>query len=418
MKKLIEFHVFQFKHCLKLSKFFTLMTLTACIFIVHTLALRGNNELWIAITMRFYHIPILYTAIFLGFIMSIGVSTILASVHLFVMLIQENHVHTVMLEHLVETPFLVILGVAVGFLRDFILFEINKKNEIVDLFGKYISPQLVNDLINKKIKTEGEEKEVTILFCDIKDFTKLAERLKPTDLIFLLNTFFSEMVSIILQNNGFLDKFIGDAIMVVFGIPESKPHDKQTAVLVAIQMLKKLRQLNEKEYFGDERLEITIGIHSGRVVAGNVGSSERREYTIVGDNVNLASRVQNLNKFYHSNFLISDSVYQGIIEQQDFKVREIDSVRVKGKQIPCVLFEVYSHLSQDEINKKELNLLNFMNGLLFYKSGDFQQAKILFEQALKQNLEDILCKLYLERIKDLLENEIEGWDGIYDFKNK
>ena len=388
MKKLIEFHVFQFKHCLKLSKIFTLITLTTCIFIVHTLALRGNNELWIAITMRFYHIPILYTAIFLGFIMSIGVSTILASVHLFVMLIQENHVHTVMLEHLVETPFLVILGVAVGFLRDFILFEINKKNEIVDLFGKYISPQLVNDLINKKIKTEGEE----------KDFTKLAERLKPTDLIFLLNTFFSEMVDIILQNKGFLDKFIGDAIMVVFGIPESKSHDKQTAVHVAIQMLKKLRQLNEKKSFGDEKLEITIGIHSGRVVAGNVGSSERREYTIVGDNVNLASRVQNLNKFYHSNFLISDSVYQGIIEQQDFKVREIDSVRVKGKQIPCVLFEVYSHL--------------------FYKSGDFQQAKILFEQALKQNPEDILCTLYLERIKDLLENKIEGWDGIYDFKNK
>lgn len=99
-------------------------------------------------------------------------------------------------------------------------------------------------------------------------------------------------------------------------------------------------------------------------------------------------------------------------------MREIDSVRVKGKQIPCVLFEVYSHLSQDEINKKELNLLNFMNGLLFYKSGDFQQAKILFEQALKQNPEDILCTLYLERIKDLLENKIEGWDGIYDFKNK
>ena len=106
-----------------------------------------------------------------------------------------------------------------------------------------------NDLINKKIKTEGEEKEVTILFCDIKDFTKLAERLKPTDLIFLLNTFFSEMVDIILQNKGFLDKFIGDAIMVVFGIPESKSHDKQTAVHVAIQMLKKLRQLNEKKKF-------------------------------------------------------------------------------------------------------------------------------------------------------------------------
>ena len=329
----------------------------------------------------------------------------------------EHHVHTVMLEHLVETPFLVILGVAAGFLRDFLLFEKNKKNEIVELFGKYVSPQVVDDIINKKIKTEGEEKEVTILFCDIKNFTKLAERLNPTDLILLLNKFFIEMVEIILRNDGFLDKFIGDAMMVVFGILEAKSKDREIAVKVAVEMLKRLKQLNDENYFGNEKLEITIGIHSGKVVAGNVGSTERKEYTIIGDNVNLASRIQSLNKYYDSSLLITDSVHQGI-KEQDFKLREIDSVRVKGKVVPCVIFEIYSHLADEEIINREENLITFMNGLMFYKSGDFEQAMIFFDKAYMQNPKDFLCKLYLERIKNLIGREVKDWDGIYEFKSK
>ncbi len=154
------------------------------------------------------------------------------------------------------------------------------------------------------------------------------------------------MVEIILRNDGFLDKFIGDAMMVVFGIPEAKSKDKETAVKIAVEMLKRLKQLNYEDYFGNEILEITIGIHSGKVVAGNVGSTERKEYTIIGDNVNLASRIQSLNKYYESCLLITDSVYQGI-KEQDFKLREIDSVRVKGKVLPCVIFEDYSHLTEE-----------------------------------------------------------------------
>ncbi|EMY70599.1 adenylate/guanylate cyclase domain-containing protein [Leptospira vanthielii] len=417
MNKLIEFHLFELKQNITLSKFFTIAVLIALIFIMHTLSLAENNELWTAISMRLYYIPILYAVIFLGFITSTGVSIIAAIAHLFTMFSSEHHVHTVMLEHLVETPFLVVLGLTAGFLRDFLLFEKNKKNEIVDLFGKYVSPQVVDDIINKKIKTEGEEKEVTILFCDIKNFTKLAERLNPIDLILLLNKFFIEMVEIILRNDGFLDKFIGDAMMVVFGIPEAKSKDRELAVKVAVEMLKRLKQLNDESYFGNEILEITIGIHSGKVVAGNVGSTERKVYTIIGDNVNLASRIQSLNKYYNSCLLITDSVYQGI-KEQDFKLREIDSVRVKGKALPCVIFEVYSELDAEEIKNKEKNLINFMNALMYYKSGDFQQAKIFFDDAYKQSPNDFLCKLYLERIKNLSESEVKDWDGIYDFKSK
>lgn len=417
MKKLIEFHLFELKQNLTVSKFFTIAVLIVFIFSIHFLSLNSNNELWTAISMRLYYIPILYAVIFLGFITSTGVSIIVAIAHLFTMLSSEHHVHTVMLEHLVETPFLVVLGLTAGFLRDFLLFEKNKKNEIVELFGKYVSPQVVDDIINKKIKTEGEEKEVTILFCDIKNFTKLAERLQPTELVSFLNKFFVEMVEIILRNNGFLDKFIGDAMMVVFGIPESKSNDREIALSVAVEMLKKLKHLNNEQYFGNEKLEITIGIHSGKVVAGNVGSTERKEYTVIGDNVNLASRVQSLNKFYSSNLLITDSVYQGV-KEKDFKLREIDSVRVKGKSMPCVIFEVYSELDAEEIKSKEKNLISFMNALMYYKSGDFQQAKIFFDDAYKQSPNDFLCKLYLERIKNLSENEVKDWDGIYDFKSK
>jgi adenylate cyclase len=417
MKKLIEFHRTEFKQNLTILKTFIIIASVISVFLTHLLCISENNELLVAISMRLYYIPILYAVIFLGFFISIGVSIIAAITHLFTMFSSEHHVHTVVLEHLVETPFLVILGVTAGFLRDFLLFEKNKKNEIVELFGKYVSPQVVEDIINKKIKTEGEEKEVTILFCDIRNFTKLAERLNPTDLILLLNKFFIEMVEIILRNDGFLDKFIGDAMMVVFGIPEAKSKDREIAVTVAVEMLKRLKQLNDENYFGNEKLEITIGIHSGKVVAGNVGSTERKEYTIIGDNVNLASRIQSLNKYYDSSLLITDSVYQGI-KEKDFKLREIDSVRVKGKVLPCVIFEVYSELDAEEIKSKEKNLISFMNALMYYKSGDFHQAKIFFDEAYKQSPNDFLCKLYLERIKNLSENEVKDWDGIYDFKSK
>jgi adenylate cyclase len=135
MKKLIEFHLFELKQNLSISKFFIIAALIAFIFIMHTLSLDGNNELSAAISMRLYYIPILYAVIFLGFITSTGVSIIVAIAHLYTMFSSEHHVHTVMLEHLVETPFLVVLGLTAGFLRDFLLFEKNKKNEIVDLFG-------------------------------------------------------------------------------------------------------------------------------------------------------------------------------------------------------------------------------------------------------------------------------------------
>jgi adenylate cyclase len=415
MKNLIEFQLQEFRRNFTISRALIIISLITFAFMIHFLSTRGNNEFWIAISMRLYYSPIIYTAIFAGFYISILVSIIVALAHLFTMLSLEHHVHTIMLEHLVETPFLVLLGVSAGFLRDFLLFEKNKKNEIVELFGKYVSPQVVDDIINKKIKTEGEEKEVTILFCDIKNFTKLAERLNPTDLILLLNKFFIEMVEIILHNNGFLDKFIGDAMMVIFGIPEAKFNDKEIAVAVAVEMLKRLKRLNDENYFGNEKIELTIGIHSGKVVAGNVGSTERKEYTVIGDNVNLASRVQSLNKFYESSLLITDNVYQGVKEKY-FELKEIDSVRVKGKLMPCVIFEVYSHLGGDEIKNKEKNLPEFMNGLMYYKSGDFIQANLFFEEAFKLNPNDILCKIYLERIKNLSEIEIKNWDGVYDFK--
>jgi len=417
MKELIEFHFTELKQNLSFSKFSIIASLIISIFILHTLSIKGNNEIWTAISMRLYYFPILYAVIFFGFIASAGVSFLVASAHLFTMISAKNHFHTVMLEHFVETPFLVILGLSAGYFRDVLIFEKNKKNVILDLFGKYVSPQIVDDIINKNINTEGEEKEVVILFCDIKDFTKLAERLKPTDLIFLLNRFFVEMIDIILRNNGYLDKFIGDALMVVFGIPESKSEDNETAVKIAVEMIKRLKQLNGENYFGNEKLEITIGIHFGKVVAGNVGSSERKEYTIIGDNVNLAARIQGLNKFYNSSLLITDTVYQRI-KKKCSDIREIDSVRVKGKTNSCKIYEVYSHLGIEEIISKENNRTCFLDGLAHFRSGNFPQAKMFFEDAYFQNPNDYVCKLYLDRIEILKNGNVDDWDGIYDFKVK
>lgn len=136
MKNLIEFQLQEFRRNFTISRALIIISLITFAFMIHFLSTRGNNEFWIAISMRLYYSPIIYTAIFAGFYISILVSIIVALAHLFTMLSLEHHVHTIMLEHLVETPFLVLLGVSAGFLRDFLLFEKNKKNEIVELFGK------------------------------------------------------------------------------------------------------------------------------------------------------------------------------------------------------------------------------------------------------------------------------------------
>lgn len=204
---------------------------------------------------------------------------------------------------------------------------------------RYLSPTVVNDIINKKedIVLGGEKIECSVLFTDICGFTSLSEQLEPEEIVKMLNEYFTEMTKIIFANQGTIDKFIGDAIMAIFGAPVFTPQSAQNAVKAGIDMLAKLRELQKKwEAEGSPSFKIRVGINTGVVVAGNLGSIERMDYTVIGDNVNLASRLES--NAQPMTVLISDSTYAKI--QKIAVAKEMEPIKVKGKVKPVQTYEV------------------------------------------------------------------------------
>jgi adenylate cyclase len=226
------------------------------------------------------------------------------------------------------------------------------------------------------------------------------------------------MVAIILRNGGFLDKFIGDAIMAVFGIPFNEEKHPEIAVKVAVEMQSKLKELNDSKSFGEFQLSMTVGIHTGNIIAGNLGSKERMDYTVIGDTVNLASRIQSLNKTYFSDILISDSTHKSLLNYKNICVREIDTVKVKGRNKPCILYEVIHISNINSYNHKIKTLEIFSSAIILYKSGDFIASKNLFLTLIDNDSNDPLPGIYLERIENLLKNPPFNWSGIYEHLNK
>ena len=238
--------------------------------------------------------------------------------------------------------------------------EIKRKDEIGDLtdafndmakglqerefirqtFQKFVHKDVVNELLSNPdmVKVGGERKKATIIFTDIRGFTPLSESLKPEDLIGLVNGYFKELLPIIDRNGGVLDKFIGDAMMIVFGAPIEKDDDAIRAVRTGLEMQQKLNEMKkEKEKEGRKTIVMGIGINTGYVVAGNVGSQDRMEYTVLGDVVNVAARIEGQSRT--GEVMISEETYN---EVKDFiKVSgEVDQVSLKGKSEPMNIYTV------------------------------------------------------------------------------
>ncbi|MBW2276482.1 MAG: adenylate/guanylate cyclase domain-containing protein, partial [Deltaproteobacteria bacterium] len=194
--------------------------------------------------------------------------------------------------------------------------------------ARYFSPsifELIED--REELSYSGE---ASVLFSDIRDFTTRSERLTPAEVVEMLNEYFEEMVEAIFEHDGTLDKFIGDAVLAVFGAPIPSEHNARNAVLAAQQMLTRLAALNEKRTArGRQPIEIGIGIHTGKVMGGNIGSKKRMEYTVIGDTVNVASRLESISKNYPENIIISDDTYRMVAELVE--VAGADEVRLKGK---------------------------------------------------------------------------------------
>ncbi len=299
--------------------------------------------------------------------------------------------------------------VIVAFLR--FLAEERERKRIRAVFQNYVAPDVVNTMLQhpEKLKLGGEKRDMTVLFSDIRGFTTLSEQMEPEVLVNLLHSYLNPMTEIVFKHKGTMDKYIGDAIMALYGAPLPLPEHAACACETALEMQATLSRLREGwRAQGLPELHIGIGINSGPMTVGNMGSERLFDYTVIGDNVNLASRLEGLNKYYGTGILISGATQQ--LLPPTFILREVDRVRVKGKKTPVSLFELRG---QGQPQGPEAELLHtFAAGLSAFRQQQWQEAEKLFTLCLQLAPDDGPAKLLLQRTKDLAANPPPpDWDG-------
>lgn len=244
-----------------------------------------------------------------------------------------------------------------------------ERDKVKNMFSKFHGSSVTDDLLKGDLQLGGSKKVVTVFFSDVRDFTKFSEGHTPEEVVEMLNEYFQIMVRIINEHGGVVDKFIGDAIMAVWGAPNATDRDTQNAVKAAIEMRKALAVLNEKRAArGHVPIKIGIGLHRGEAISGTIGSSERMEYTVIGDTVNQASRIESSTKAFGTDLLISDSLANFV--QEEFIVEEAGRVEVKGKSEPLILFKVRGYY--DEQKNPILVRTEFSD----YEAGDADKVKM------------------------------------------
>jgi adenylate cyclase len=224
--------------------------------------------------------------------------------------------------------------------------EEREKRKIKSTMGHYINRQLLEKILADPglLKLGGERKNLSVLFSDIRGFTTISESMKPEEVVPLLNEYLSRMVEVVFRHDGTLDKFIGDAVMAFWGAPVPDEQHPRKAVLCAIEMIEELKALQEKwRREGRPVIEIGIGINTGEMVVGNMGSNQKMEYTVIGDNVNLGSRLEGLNKEYHTRIIVSQATYEAV--QDMVEARHLGSVKVKGKTKEVTIYEILGRVS-------------------------------------------------------------------------
>ena len=205
------------------------------------------------------------------------------------------------------------------------------------MFGQHVSPAVVDQLLNQDVELAGEIREVCVMFLDIQGFTTFAENRRPEEVVEYLNGLFSVMIDVINRHNGIVNKFLGDGFMAIFGAPISDDSACRNAVAAALEMVERVQAMSASGEIPST--VIRLGLHAGEAVTGNVGSSERKEYTIIGDVVNLASRLEQLNKQFGSRLLISDTVLEHLDGQRE-RATALGEVQVKGRERPVQVYRL------------------------------------------------------------------------------
>jgi len=282
-------------------------------------------------------------------------------------------------------------------------------------FKKYVPSDLVRDLIElgRDANLGGEKKNLTIFFSDIANFTSISERLEPEKLVGFLGEYLTVVNDALSQNQATVDKYIGDSVMAFWGAPRHVENPAIKSCHAALECQRKIRELSQKwklEGF-DFEFKTRIGIHTGDVIVGNIGSETRMNYTIIGDNVNLASRIESANKFYGTSILVSETTHQQA--KKRFVMRIIDFTVLNGKSTPIRLYELVGY--KGEVNKNQLYQIElYEKAFQFYTDKKFPIAILLLNRLLKKNPLDYAAYLLLERCEKYQRHApSEGWQGEY-----
>jgi len=311
----------------------------------------------------------------------------------------------------------IILGFGAVMLERRITAE-RQKREIRSAFSRYVTESVVASILAdpSKLKLGGERRKMSVLFSDIRGFTTISEGLKPEKLVEIMNKYLTRMTDEVFKHEGVLDKYIGDAVMAFWNAPFDQTDHAKRAVETALDMLSALKEMNETKVFGDLELKIGVGVNTGDMVVGNMGSEERFDYTVIGDSVNLGSRLESLTKEYGVCLLITEATRLEL--NSGYLVRAIDLVAVKGKKEPVKIFEVMKR-SKNASQADRLFVKKFEDALTAYFAKDFSQAVQLTSELLVERPDDGPSKTLKTRAEHFVQEPPSAdWDGVWVMMKK
>ncbi len=296
--------------------------------------------------------------------------------------------------------------------------ETRSKRELAHLFGTYVPPELVDEMVKDpdSYSMKATSRELTVMFCDMRGFTKMSEHMEPTQLQELLTGVFSKLTTIIRTNRGTIDKYMGDCVMAFWGAPVETPEHAHLAVKSSMEMASAMRGINaDHRARGLPEIGIGIGLNTGTMCVGDMGSNIRRAYTVIGDSVNLGSRLEGLSKAYGIDIVVSETTRK---QANEFAWQELDRVRVKGKEQSVAIFWPMALKAQvnDATSTEIKTWVSFMKA---YRAQNWDQADVLMLNLMRMNAKKFLYQMYSERVASmrLLPFDPE-WDGATNFETK
>ncbi len=300
-----------------------------------------------------------------------------------------------------------------------IIDDITSEKRMKSTMSRYMDPGLADQILEGGEEILGGKSTVaTVLFSDIREFTTMTEELGAKGTVSLLNEYFTIMVDCIQKEGGMLDKFIGDAIMAAFGVPIPHEDDEDRALRAAIGMIRALQVWNRQRAIeGKKPVEMGVGLNTDTIVSGNIGSPKRMDYTLIGDGVNLASRLESLCKQYHASILISENTVRRL--KGTYRIREVDRVQVKGRTQSVEVYEVLDYYTEETYPNLMEVVNHFRDGLALYRRREWNRAIARFDEALRLNPNEKLCGMYIERcvcFRD--EPPGDDWEGGWIMKTK